>query len=527
MVAALLRLRFRVLANTLIRNPLQLIAVIAGALSTFGLLLFVLLVLWRVSREPAEAIQVVVVIGGSVVVLGWLVLPLLFDGVDRTVDPVKLARFPLRTRQLMLAMFIVSFAWFPGVATTLAALGTSMAWMSLPTSAAIAAVAALVGVATCIVGSRLTTTVASTLLRGKGAARVGAIAVVFSVIAVPVAAAAMQNTSSGASTVSSRIAAAIDVLGWTPFGAVWSVAGRAALGDGAGAVAASVIALATLGALVVLWRLAIGASMQSRGDSGVRSAGRRRLGVLAVFPSTPIGATAARSLIYWFRDARLTRQLILIPVLPALLILWWLLFEVDAFAFAIGPIVAVVLPLSVFAGLSYDGTAFAAVMAAGVRGVDDRLGRSIALLIIGVPSTLLVQVAIAVVIGRVGELPAMLALALGILFVAVGVVSVSSARVVVPVARAGRSPFAAQPGAATVSVVGSYVVTGATGILSLPFAALAILALALPNQLLGWLSLAIALLWGIAAVIGGALLGGRWLDAAGPTVLARLRVIRA
>lgn len=527
MVAALLRLRFRVLANTLSRNPLQLIAVIAGALSTLSLLIFVLLVLLRVSREPAEAIQVVVVVGGSVVLLGWLILPLMFDGVDRTVDPVKLARFPLRTRQLMLAMFIVSFAWFPGVATTLAALGTAMSWMSHPLSAAIAAVSALVGVATCVVGSRLTTTAATTLLRGRGAARVGAIAVVFSVLAVPLAAAALQNTSSGAATISGRIGAAIEVLGWTPFGAVWSVAGRVALGDGAGAVGASVIALVTLGVLVVLWRLAIGASLQSRGESGVRSKGRRRLGALAFFPSTPTGATAARALIYWFRDARLTRQLILIPVLPALLIMWWLLFEVDAFAFAIGPIVAVVLPLSVFAGLSYDGTAFAAVMAAGVRGVHDRLGRSIALLIIGIPSTVLVQVAIAVVIGRVVDVPAMLALAVGTLLVAVGVVSVSSARIVVPVARAGRSPFAAEPGAATVSVVGSYVVTGATGILSLPFAAVAILALALPNQVLGWMSLAIALFWGIAAVIGGAFLGGRWLDAAAPTVLARLRVIRA
>ena len=267
--------------------------------------------------------------------------------------------------------------------------------------------------------------------------------------------------------------------------------------------------------------------MQSRGENAVRSTGRGRLGALAFFPSTPTGAIAARALIYWFRDARLTRQLILIPVLPALLLMWWLLFDHDTFALVIGPVVAVVLPLSVFAGLSYDGTAFAAEIAAGVRGMHDRLGRAIALLIIGVPSTVLVQVAIAVVIGRVTDLPAMLALAVGTLLVAVGVVSVSSARIVVPVARAGRSPFAAQPGAATVSVVGSYLVAGATVLLAVPFAVVAIFALVLFSPLLGWLSLAIAVVWGGATLLGGVVLGGRILDVSGPAILARLRLIRA
>jgi hypothetical protein len=40
-------------------------------------------------------------------------VPLLFDGVDRTLDPPKLARFPLRAGQLMLAMFLVGATWVP------------------------------------------------------------------------------------------------------------------------------------------------------------------------------------------------------------------------------------------------------------------------------------------------------------------------------------------------------------------------------------------------------------------------------
>jgi ABC-2 type transport system permease protein len=526
-VAALLRLRFRVLANTLGRNTIQLVAVIAGGLSTLLLLLFVLVIFVRVSTEPPEAIQVTVVVGGSVVILGWLVVPLMFDGVDRTLDPLKLARFPLRTSSLMTAMFLVGVLWVPGVATVVAALATAIAWMQHPASAALALVTGVVGFATCVVGSRVTTTAVGMLLRGRGAARVGVAALVVALLAVPIAAALLRDVPPGASGFFSRISAVIESLGWSPFGAVWSIPGRVALGDPAGALGASGVAVATLAVLVLLWRLELGASLVSRGEGPARAATGGRLGLLGLLPSNPVGAIAARALIYWFRDARLTRQLILIPVLPALLLMWWLLFDLDVIAFLIGPVVATLLPLSVFAGLSYDGTAFAAVIAAGVRGLHDRLGRAIALLAIALPATVGVQVAVAVIIGRVGDLPAMVGLALGTLLVSVGVVSVSSARIVVPVARAGRNPLSAQPGAATVSVVGSYVVTGATGVLALPVTALAIAAIATGIPLLGWAALVVALVLGAGVAFGGAVIGGRVLDASGPAVLARLRLIRA
>lgn len=526
MVAALLRLRFRVLANTLARNPTQLIAVIVGSTSTLLVLLFVLAVQLRASREPPEAIQVMLVVGGSVVVLGWLVVPLMFDGVDRTLDPVKLARFPIPTSRLMLAMFVVGVAWVPGTATVLAALGTAIAWMSQPPIAALAVITGLVGVATCVVGSRVTTTAVGMLLGGRGAARVGIAAIVVVVLAVPLAAALLQDAPAVGTGLFSRITAVIEVLGWTPFGAVWSIPGRVALGDMAGAAIASGVATVTLLALLGLWRLVLGVSLQVRGEGPSRAIGGGRLGALGVFPSTPTGAIAARSLTYWFRDARLTRQLILIPVLPALLLMWWMLFHIDAIAFVIGPVVASLLPLSTFAGLSYDGTAFAAELAAGVRGVHDRLGRAIALLVIALPATVIVQVAVSVIIGRVAELPAMLGLALGTLLASVGVVSVSSARVAVPVAPAGRNPFSSQPGSATVSILGSYVVTAATGVLALPVTALAIAALATGSVALGWAALGVATVLGAAVALGGVVVGGRLLDVYGPALLARLRLIR-
>jgi ABC-2 type transport system permease protein len=520
-------LRFRVLANTLGRNTFQLVAVIFGGVQALALLAAVLGGLLIASTAPPAATQAVVVVGGAALVLGWIIVPLLFEGVEQTLDPVRLARFPVRTGQLMTAMFLVGVTWIPGIVTIAASLSTAIAWRTHPVSAGVALLAGLVGAATCVAASRLTTSVVGGLLRGRGSSRLGVTALVLLVVAGPLAASTLGGVVAGGRDLLAIFTAAVDVLGWTPLGAVWSVPGRLAMGDLVGAAGATAIALATLAGVLVLWRLTLGASLRVRGGGPARAGVGGRLGPLGWMPATPTGAVAARSLIYWFRDARHARQLVIIPALPALMLLWWWLVGVDGIVFATGPVVASLLPLSVFAGLSYDGTAFAAELAAGVRGVHDRLGRAIALLIIAVPAVLIVQVVVAVIIGRVDDLPALLGLSFGTLLIAVGVVSVSSARIVVPVARSGRNPFSAPAGAATTSIVASYAVMGATIVLAVPVVALGIASLVTSAELLGWITLAAGVVFGGAITAGGVLLGGRVLDAAGPAVLARLRLVRA
>ena len=515
------------LANTLRRNTFQLVAVIFGGVQALLLLAAALGGLLIASTAPPQATQAVVVVGGAALVLGWVIVPLLFEGVEQTLDPRRLARFPLRTSQLMGAMFLVGITWIPGITTIAVSVASAIAWRSYPLPAGVAVLAGLIGAATCVAASRLTTSVIGTLLRGRGATRAGIGALVLLVIAAPFATATFGGVVAGGADLLAVFTAAVEVLGWTPFGAVWSIPGRLAMGDLAGAAGASAIALGTLAGVLALWRASLEASTRITGGGPARTIVGGRLGPLGWMPATPTGAVAARSLIYWVRDARHTRQLIIIPLLPALMLLWWWLIDIDGIAYATGPVVASLLPLSVFAGLSYDGTAFAAELAAGVRGLHDRRGRAVALLIIAAPSVIIVQVVVAVIIGHVGDLPALLGLSLGTLLVSVGVVSVSSARIVVPVARSGRNPFSAPAGAATTSIVASYAVMGATVVLALPVVLLAVVALLTTSAVLGWLALAAGLLLGGAIAAGGIALGGRVLDASGPAVLARLRLIRA
>ncbi|CAN5271541.1 hypothetical protein BH11ACT3_BH11ACT3_22370 [soil metagenome] len=527
MVAVLLRLRFQVLANTLRRNKLQLVAVIFGALQAVVMLGFVVLGLIFAGTVTPAAAQTVVVVGGSLLVLGWMLIPVFFEGVEQTLDPQKLAPFPLRIERIMLAMFLVGVTWVPGVATIVASLGISIAWRTYPLAAVVSLFAGALGAATAIAGSRLITAVTGALLRGRGVQRIAIVVVLVAALLAPAAAAAITGFAQAGPDPLTGFIAAVDVLGWTPFGAVWSIPGRLVLGDGSGALAAAGIAVATLVFIVLLWRVALAVALRQSGGMSAKVVTGGRLGILARVPASPAGAIAARSLIYWFRDPRYSRQLLIIPILPALTLLWWALIKIDALALAAGPIVASLLPLAVFAAISYDGTAFAAQVAAGTTGRDDRVGRAAALLVVALPAVVVVQVVVAIIIGRVADLPALLGLSLAVLFSATGVVSVSSARIVVPVARAGRHPFSAPAGAATTSLVASYAVTGVTLATVVPAVVLTVLALVTGLPWLGWVAAVVGVVLGIAVLVGGVVLGGRVLDRAAPALLARLRLIRA
>jgi ABC-2 type transport system permease protein len=223
------------------------------------------------------------------------------------------------------------------------------------------------------------------------------------------------------------------------------------------------------------------------------------------------------------RDARFARQLILVPMMPVLLILLSTLVHEPGLVYAAAPVVAGLLPLTLFAVVSYDGTAYALHLSTGVRGIDDRAGRAAALLAFAVPSVVIVAVVSTLAIGVTSALPAVFGISIGVLLSGLAVISVSSASIVVPVARAGRNPFTAQPGSGMTGVVGSYAVTAATIGLAIPELLLGVLSLVLGSALLGWLSFALGALWGAGSLILGVRLGGRILDRTGPALLARMR----
>ena len=64
-----------------------------------------------------RAAEVALPLAGGFLVLGWLFLPLVFFGVDESLDPARFALLPLSRRTLIRGLFVASLVGVPAVAT--------------------------------------------------------------------------------------------------------------------------------------------------------------------------------------------------------------------------------------------------------------------------------------------------------------------------------------------------------------------------------------------------------------------------
>jgi ABC-2 type transport system permease protein len=154
-VATLLRIRFRVLGNTLSSSPWQLVGFVIGTLAAVGMLALAWAGLFLVGFAGLEITHLAVTIAGAVLLLGWTLGPLFVAGVDTTLDPAKLAPFPITTGQMMRALTLAGLTGVPGLATVVGALGIYLAYFRWPAAAAAAIICVPLGVLTCVVASRL------------------------------------------------------------------------------------------------------------------------------------------------------------------------------------------------------------------------------------------------------------------------------------------------------------------------------------------------------------------------------------
>ncbi|GAA2243462.1 transporter [Herbiconiux moechotypicola] len=523
MVATLVRLRFLVLRNTLKRSVWQLIAVIVGGLYGLGILFGAVVGLFALGFADQEIVATVVVLAGSAVILGWIVVPLVAFGVEQTLEPARLVVFPLSLRQLLVGITVAGVLGIPGIVTTIAALATGLAWLRSPLAAVAAVVTALLGVLICVIGSRTVAALSTSLQSNRRFRELGGVLVFIPLILLgPIIAWLAQGVAGSADALPSFARA----LGWSPLGAPWAVPADLAIGDYGPAAAKLGITLATLVILVVIWRRALAVALVTPPASAARRVARGKTGLFGVFPANPAGAVAARCLTYWRRDPRYARQIIIVPVVPVLL---WFYSNNTGFAELVnfsGAVIAFFLSLAVYADLSYDGTAFATHLADGVRGRDDRLGRVAALAVIALPLSLLAVVVPVAITGSWSWLPMLVGLVAACLLTGFGVSSVSSALVVMPVPQAGDNPFKSAPGAGFTTALLGFAVWGVALALLVPAVVLGVLSLVFDSALLGWITLAVGFVLGAVVFVLGIRIGGRLLDQRGPAILSQLKAFK-
>ena len=522
MVATVVRLKLTLLRHSLRRDPWRLVVLLLGTLWALGTAPSLLAGAWWLAGPGTAGRPEILVVVGSLLVLGWVVIPVLVFGTDDSLDPVRFATFAVPVRVLVPALGVASAISVPAVFAAAVCALSVVAWAgSSPTVTFVAALGAPVSWVTCLLSARVATLAATRVIGTRTGRRLAAAAVVVVLAAVGLLVGVIGSL--GMSAALEGVPALSRVLGWSPLALSWAAPGAAAAGDLSGALGRLLLALVWVCALVVAWghllrgvltRPVVRAGPPRRRDDLVLDRAPRDVSRVAA------AAVAARARRYWAADGRYLSALAAGLLLPALISGLVAIVERDA-VIVLGPLLGATLGWGRHNDTAFDGSALWMHATSGMRGADDRRGRARGTLAWAVPVVVVGSVAGSAVAGRWDLLPASLGAGLGLLTVGLGVSAVASVLLAYPAPRAGASPFAAETGGIGASMAAQLVSSVATTVLALPL----LIGLALAwwwEPTVGWVTLVLGVVGGGALLRSAITLGGRALDSRWAPLLVRV-----
>ena len=518
MVAHLLGLKLRLLANTFRRSTWQVVGMVVGILYGLGIAIAAIVGLVALRFATDEVANVSLTVLGTGIVLGFVLLPLTF-GVDDTIDPRRFALYGIPISRLTLGLTVVAFVSVPTIVLTVVAATQVFTWSRGPAPALLALVAAVIIVPTCVLASRVSTAIAAFFLASRRARDITGILTI-AVLAIAAPTLAVVASIDWDRYLLPVVRAIASVAQWTPFGAAWSMPGDAALDHLGFAFIKLAISLTFLALLWFAWRALVAAMLTRRQREAVARV-YEGLGWFQQLPARPGWVIAARSLTYWARDARYGIAVAIIPIVPIVMCVALAIAGVPGslIAWLPVPIMCLFLGWTIHNDVAYDNTAFWLHVAASTDGRADRWGRIVPPLLIGVPLVIGGSVATVAISGAWDTLPALLGVSACVLLAGLGISSVISARFPYPAVRPGDNPFAQpQSSNSAGSVVQSFSFLG-TLVSVAPAAYFAYLGV-MSDPVYFWVSLGAGLLVGLGALFGGVFAGGRVIDRAAPELLS-------
>jgi ABC-2 type transport system permease protein len=518
MVAEFLKLKLTLLANTFNRTAKQNVGVIVAVL--LGVIAAIVCV-WRLASLDAgsEDARTLVVIGGSLLVLAFIVGPLV-SSIPDALDPRRFALFGIPASTLAWGLVVAGALSVPVLLALVVAAFTVPVWSENAATTLLAILAALIAVATLVVASRLTSLLAAVVLATRRARETATLVVVLVLVLVSPAVVLWVSVNWGRNG-SGLAGAAADTLSWSPLGAAWALPADVSTGASGGEVTAKLlIALAFLALLWLSWRALVARVIVTAQRSGPERE-HANLGWFARTPSTRSGAVAARSFTYWARDARY-------PV-PVIGVFGFLVVVFLAFVIAGIPLTYLVLltvpalcatlAFSVHNDVALDNSAIWLHVSASRVGFADRLGRIVPVLAMGIPLIAVGSVAAAFFADDFAFLPALLGVSTVLLLAGLGIGNLLSALFPYPAVRPGDGPFSQpQVGGGTGFVVQIAFVL-LTALFAAPSVFYAVLGL-LGDSSAYWPSLWWGVGAGVVVLIAGTVAGGAIFDRRGPDILA-------
>lgn len=519
MVALLLRLRFGQLSNTLRRSPVQLLGMAVLLVLGVALTGYVVAVFDGLDVADVAHARTTVVFLGSAIIFAFLLVPLIF-GSDDALDPRALSTFGLSSGPVAGGLALASAVSVPPVLLAVVAVSHALTWAGHPGAALVSVLSAVLIVATGVLGARLARSLGTLVFANRRlrdvAGGFGSFAILAATPFVLVLLLAGDDQA---------LAAELDrfarILAGTPLGLAWAAPADAAAGDGGSAWTKVLLAFAFVALLWLVWSALVRWMLRSPVRAPEHDAIRPGdgLGWFDWFPGTEVGAIAARSISYWTRDGRYKFALAVIPVVPILVIVPFLVIGVWWQNLALVPLPVMCLFLGWFLhnDLAHDNTALWLHIASNTSGWADRLGR--ALPILGAGTLLIVALApLSIVLyGDWSAFPSLVGVSAFLVLAGVGVSSYISVRMPYAAVRPGSSPFA-QPQSSG-SSGGQAVAFVLIVILAVPVLGLAALGLAYGGF---WpeLTLLVGLVWGLVVFVAGVAAGARVFSTQAPELLA-------
>ncbi|MEU5907973.1 ABC transporter permease [Micromonospora sp. NPDC047467] len=536
------RLKLRVMGNSFRGQGWRVALFIGGAL--FGLWFaasgFFLFAAPGLTDNGRYAVLVAAA-GGGLLVLGWLLLPLVFFGVDETLDPARFALLPLTRRTLVTGLFAAALVSVPMLAVLIASSGLVLtSWVLGGWSAGlVAGIGVLGGLLLCVAASRAVTSAFATMLRSRRVRDLAA--VLLAVTAALLGPLQVFGLAALQETDWTRLTGVATVIGWTPLGAPWTAGIDLAQGRVWAAPVKLLITAVAIGALLAWWSRSLESAMVGAASTGKAPAQRGVTGgaVAQLFPRVAgwlrrdrFGALVAREARYWWRDARRRANLITIAVvgifIPVMINLGGLSLAVEerqGFTTGAGGSSPVLVTLSmIFIGVlaavtlanqfGFDGSAYAVNVVTGVPGRMELRARMTAFSLYVLPMLAFVAVVLSLLLGR----PGWIGLAAGSLAATYGVGLAVNSFVSVLGAYSlpeTSNPFAMNSGAGMAKGLLTLLVMIVSAVAAVPM----LVAAALLGDAWLWLAFPLGAAYGLGAALLGAYLAGDVLDRRQPELL--------
>lgn len=549
MVGQLIRLKLRIIWNTVRRQTAVLVLAVLGTVQ-FGTMYVGALVgtAFLARSEEAQTLSAMLPVVGPAVFVLWLILPILFASMDNSLDPVRLSPYVGPSKRLgaalaastvvgpgglLSAMFLILPAWFA-------------LWRAQWFAALVWLLAGVLTLPLAVLWARAVGTWFAVRLNSSSkkdlVTMVGIVA--FFVVLTPLGY-WMKLLSDNFSV--ELFHAGLNVALWTPVGAPFGVVASLLEGAWGAAALRSLIVAATA---VLGWRAwllvlrpvmsgyagEVSADAQRAINEGrhliddslvdetrsVRPARSRSTELRSVDTFTRLGlgvrsaSLAARTARYWIVDPRLNMNMVFALIFPIIGVLmgrvdpedqWSQLLFTGVFLY----LVPVTVGLAVGALMQYDSTGAWIVVSSGMSGREERRGRLVGSLIVFVP----------LVIGYLVHDLAVGASRADVVFhQAVGVVLFSgaaattlvlNARWVYPVQPPGVSPLATKgTGSFLMTMLLQLVGFAGTAILQVPSYVFLVLASfgAVPD----WVAYVVCIVWSVLILEAAVRVGGRVWD---------------